>query len=110
MAQGIRLVCSNCNHSLEAWDDGNPFYLDSNGKKKYAYHPSPERDLCIGNDIPNLCLDSEIAFKVDSRHPVNKAPCCGSVKFVDTFSLANQACPKCKVGKFGIDPGFGPVS
>ena len=42
MAQGIRLVCENCGKSIEAWDDGNPYYLDRRGKKQYAWHPDPK--------------------------------------------------------------------
>jgi len=49
MAQGIRLVCENCSKAIEAWDDGNPYYLDRRGRKKYAYHPDPKRERCTGN-------------------------------------------------------------
>jgi predicted lipoprotein with Yx(FWY)xxD motif len=56
MAMGVCFVCSNCAHSVEAWDDGNPYYLDDGGKKVYAYHPDHEAlAKCIGNDAPHLC-------------------------------------------------------
>ena len=56
MAQGVTFSCNHCGHSIEAWDDGNPYYLDERGKKRYAYHPSSERDQCVGNDSPHICL------------------------------------------------------
>jgi hypothetical protein len=49
MAQGIRLVCENCANGIEAWDEGNPYYLDRGGKKRYARHPEPERALALGS-------------------------------------------------------------
>ena len=54
MAAGFRFVCSGCDHSVESWDDGNPYYVNEDGKKQYAYHPDPLRYRCIGNDSPNL--------------------------------------------------------
>jgi hypothetical protein len=41
MAECIRFVCSGCRHSVDAWSDGNPFYIDESGNKQYAYHPNP---------------------------------------------------------------------
>ena len=37
MAQCVRFVCNGCGHSIKAWDDGNPYYLDQRGRKHYAY-------------------------------------------------------------------------
>lgn len=39
MAEGIRYICDNCSRAIEAWSDGNPYYIDDSGNKKYAYHP-----------------------------------------------------------------------
>ena len=58
MAQGFRFICTNCEHMIEAWDDGNPYYFEwvttkaglMKQKKKYAYHPSHEFERCVGND------------------------------------------------------------
>ena len=59
MAQGVRFVCNSCDHIIQAWSDGNPYYFESvitktgvKQKKKYAYHQSSEFDLCVGNDPP----------------------------------------------------------
>lgn len=57
MAQGRIYICENCGKSVEAWDEGNPYFLDQRGKKQYRYHPDRERDLCIGNDSDLICLD-----------------------------------------------------
>jgi hypothetical protein len=51
MAERRRFVCGECGNSVDAWSDGNPYYIDSHGKKQYAYHPNHrELDKCIGND------------------------------------------------------------
>ena len=91
MAECIRFVCSGCGHSIEAWSDGNPFYIDEAGKKKYAYHPHhDELEKCVAND--ELC------------------PKCGSENVVDTFHLEGAKCPKCKAGHFVRDDDFGCIS
>jgi len=43
MAEGIRYVCSECGRSVEAWSDGNPYYIDENGQEIYmAFSMLPE--------------------------------------------------------------------
>ena len=111
MAEGLRFVCSGCGKAIEAWSDGNPYYLDEAGAKRYAYHPDHENlDRCIGNDSPHLCLGCGEEFMVDSRAPAEACPGCGSKRFVDTFRLAGRPCPFCKAGRFSVDPGFRPIS
>ena len=106
MAMGIRFNCSECKFWVEAWDEGNPYYFDSHGKKQYAYHPSHERMFCVGNDRPNLCLACSKRFMVDLAAPVLQCPKCKSVDISDTFRLARKKCPKCKQGIFKKDPDF----
>jgi len=43
MAEAVRYVCGKCGHAIEAWSDGNPYYIDDAGTKQYAYHPDHER-------------------------------------------------------------------
>ncbi len=58
--------------------DGNPYYIDEAGGKQYAYHPDHERlALCIGNDIPHLCLSCGKKFRLDSAPPPPCAPSAG---------------------------------
>src|SRR5687768_13894409 len=86
MAEALRFVCGNCGRAIEAWSDGNPYYLDEEGRKKYAYHPDHERlALCIGNDSPHLCLACGWQFKVDSRAPRADCPRCGAGDIVHTW-------------------------
>ncbi len=55
MAQGLRYVCGGCGHVIEAWSDGNPYFIDETGAKQYAHHPDHERlAWCIGNDSPHI--------------------------------------------------------
>ena len=74
MAAGKVLTCSSCSHSISAWDDGNPFYWDEKGKKRYAYHPDPKRSRCTGNDSPVLCLHCGRESMSDSETPTSPCP------------------------------------
>jgi DNA-directed RNA polymerase subunit RPC12/RpoP len=110
MAEGIRFVCSGCGKSIEAWSDGNPFYIDDSGNKKYAYHPNhTELEKCIANDAPHLCLNCGNEVKIDSRFEPS-CPGCGSTKVVGTFCLEEVKCPKCDNGKFFLDKEFRCIS
>ncbi len=54
MATSVDFVCDSCARTIEAWDEGNPYYFDGSGEKHYAYHPDPERGLCTGVDNPHV--------------------------------------------------------
>ena len=118
MAQGFRFVCGKCDHAIVAWDDGNPYYFESvitkagkvKQKKKYAYHPSADRDRCIGNDAEHLCLSCTKKFMVDSEAPITTCPKCKSNEIVPTMELDGKSCPYCKEGVFGRDPEFSVIS
>ncbi len=111
MAEGIRFVCNNCGRSIEAWSDGNPYYIDEAGDKKYAYHPDHENlARCIGNETPHLCLKCGEEFCVDSLDPITKCPVCMDNEIVDTNELEGRSCPYCKQGVFFRDPEFQSIS
>ncbi len=106
MAQGFRFVCGKCDHTIEAWDDGNPYYFDDDGKKKYAYHPNDELlKRCIGNDAEHLCLSCEKEFMVDLEAPITACPKCKSSEIVRKMELAGKSCPYCKEGVFRCELG-----
>ena len=48
MAQQTTWLCTTCGHSIGAWSDGNPYYIDEAGEKQYAYHPDHERLALCG--------------------------------------------------------------
>lgn len=100
MAQGFKMICSGCEHSIETWDEGNPYYIDENGKKCYAYHPSPDRGRCIGNDAPHFCMSCGQEFMVDSRVPTAKCPKCDDSDIAPTMELDDRTCPHCRAGVF----------
>lgn len=111
MAECFRFVCSGCGKAIEAWSDGNPFYIDKKGKKKYAYHPNhAELEKCIANDSPNLCLKCGNGVKIDSRGKAKKCTDCGSTNVIDTFCLDGVKCPKCDDGHFVRDNDFYCIS
>jgi hypothetical protein len=72
MAHGVYFVCRGCGREICAWDEGNPYYLDEFGRKRYAYHPDQERDRCTGNDAPHLCLDCGAGFPGRLSRPAGK--------------------------------------
>jgi DNA-directed RNA polymerase subunit RPC12/RpoP len=111
MAECIRFVCSGCRHSVDAWSDGNPFYIDESGNKQYAYHPNhAELEKCIANDVPHFCLQCGTESKIDSRLDSKVCPECRSENIVDTFNLEGVRCPKCQHGHFGRDKDFFCIS
>jgi hypothetical protein len=110
MAEGRTYVCNQCRFAVEAWSDGNPFYIDSGGAKRYAHHPQRDLSLCIGNDVPHLCLACGERFNVDSLAPIGQCPACASPELCDTFELDGRTCPKCKAGTFASDPDSFMVS
>lgn len=103
MAEGREYFCSRCRRKILAWDEGNPYYVDASGKKRYAYHPNPERELCTGNDSDYLCLECGRKFKADSELPDVKCPKCNSSSVTDTWQLEDKPCPYCCKGKFKAD-------
>ncbi|HSH37477.1 MAG TPA: hypothetical protein VK993_01720 [Chthoniobacterales bacterium] len=104
MAEARFFVCTACSKTVEAWDDGNPYWIVESGGKHYAYHPDPDRDRCIGNDSPHLCLACGSEFNVDSRDPVDRCTACGSADIRRLSALDGEPCPWCKRGRFQIDP------
>jgi DNA-directed RNA polymerase subunit RPC12/RpoP len=110
MAMATRFLCSSCSLELVAWDDGNPYFLDERGEKIYAYHPDERRELCIGNDVPHLCLTCAAEVNVDSRFPSQACPQCAHRTLVKLMKLGGRKCPKCKSGIFVADPDFKVIS
>ncbi|MGF1634529.1 MAG: hypothetical protein ACFCVE_11815 [Phycisphaerae bacterium] len=104
MAAGKGFACDACGERLFAWDEGNPYYLDERGQKQYAYHPAPERDQCIGNESPTLCLNCGERFMIDSQSPTNACAKCDSQDIADEWNLDGKPCPFCHGGTFRADP------
>ena len=106
----VRFVCQYCAKSVDSWDEGNPYYFDDTGTKRYAYHPDPQRDFCVGVESPHLCLSCGELVTVDSEGPTTSCPACSSHNIVATFDLDGQVCPSCKLGVFARDPDFLAIS
>lgn len=107
MAEARRFSCGSCGHAVEAWSDGNPYYFDEAGAKRYAHHPDHERlARCIGIDTPHLCLNCGVEFMVDSQAAITVCPHCVASPIVSTLGLEGQSCPFCKHGKFVKDASF----
>jgi ribosomal protein S27AE len=105
VAEGRRLVCTHCGFAVDAWSDGNPYYRDERGKKRYAYHPDhAELERCIGNDVPHLCLACGAQTMVDSEKPRTTCRKCKTGVLADLWVLDEKPCPKCHAGVFQEDP------
>lgn len=67
MAERVSFQCNHCDQAVGAWSDGNPYYIDDQGKKVCAYHPDHEGlAKCTDNDIPYICLECGHKFNNDS--------------------------------------------
>lgn len=111
MASCTRFICGHCARQVEAWSDGNPYFVDEHGDKRYAYHPDHANlARCIGNDVPHLCLACGAEFVVDIRTGDRKCPVCGAIDNVDLCDLEGRRCPTCKEGRFAADPDYFAVS
>jgi hypothetical protein len=105
VAESRTFVCNQCNKTIEAWSDGNPYYIDSMGERHYAYHPDHQNlAKCIGNDTPHLCLSCDYEFKVDSLSPTTECKKCNSENIADIYKLNGEKCPACHKGTFHLDP------
>ena len=97
-------VCSNCKREIQSWSDGNPYFLNANEEKEYAYHPDHVKlSKCIGNDTPQICLSCTTEFMSDSESPTIHCPQCQSKEIADMFQLENRICPYCNEGQFALD-------
>lgn len=105
MAAGKVLTCSACDRQVEAWDEGDPYFLDAQGEKQYAYHPDPQRALCTGLDVPSLCLHCGAETTIDAADVPAPCPQCGQREVVDLWELDGRTCPWCKTGTFAADLG-----
>ncbi len=111
MAEGRTFICGHCRKSVQAWSDGNPYFIDEDGQKHHAYHPDHENlKKCIGNDLPHICLDCGHEFKSDSNSPATQCQQCTGHKLIPTFNLDGQTCPWCKQGVLEIDPTMWVIS
>ena len=110
MAECIRFTCDSCGFSIDAWDDGNPFYVNHEGKKVYVYHPSSDRRFAIANDVPHLCLACGKQVKIDSRLETKACTKCRSSNVVETYRLEGVECSKCKKGHFREQEGIVAIS
>ena len=111
MADAHRFVCSHCKRQVTAWTDGNPYYRDEHGKKRYAYHPDTvNRDRCIGNDVPHLCLACGSETTVDSERPRSRCRRCHARPLIPTVDLEGHVCPNCRTGRFVVDSDFEAIS
>lgn len=110
MAMATRFCCSSCSLEIVAWSDGNPYYLNEYGEKKYAYHPDENLKLCIGNDVPHLCFTCVEEVKLDSRVASRSCPRCAERTLVELMKLAGRQCPKCKGGLLLVDQRFQLIS
>lgn len=105
MAIAERYACDKCGYAVDAWSDGNPYYIDESGQKKYAYHPDHVAlSKCIGNDVPYLCLACGLGFNIDSRSAAMECPRCQSKDIAEFVNVGGHRCPRCKSGMFSSDP------
>ena len=107
MASCLYIDCTNCDFGLEAWSDGNPYYLDPaklltkprHRCKVYVYHPSWPEHPIEGHDVPHVCPACGHEFKVDTEKPRTTCTKCRSSDIVNTYGADGSLCPICKQGR-----------
>lgn len=118
MAMSLIFTCNQCDFSVEGWDDGNPYILNSKDKRIYFYHPGEEdviakvleeilgpiytkeaRDEILANRTGNapdhICLKCSNQFKHDPHRDKPGCPQCGHPEITDLYLMSGQSCPKC---------------
>ena len=110
MSIATQFLCSSCSFEVVAWSDGNPYYIDEDYEKKYAHHPDERLRLCVGNDVPNICLACAAQVEIDSRFPHRMCPQCAQQNLVEITELDGRQCPRCNSGMFVQNPRFQLIS
>ena len=110
MAMFNFFVCDFCNHEIEVWDEGDPYYFDRYGKKQYAPHPHPMFEMIKGFDSLYLCLECGEEVTVDSEEPTSVCSACHAETLVQASQLCGKPCPACKRGHFRLDPSRYAIS
>ena len=105
MSKRLSFFCNECGKVIRFFSDGNPYYFDENGKKRYAHYPDIKKlDQCIGNDLPHICLNCGDRFVLDTmRLPGHYCPKCKTPDVIEVRNLWAETCPFCKTGSFLID-------
>jgi hypothetical protein len=104
LAEARFFVCGGCGFEVEVWSDGNPYYRDERGRKRYAYHPDHENlARCVGNDEPHLCMACGAEAKIDSLKRITSCRKCKGGPLVPLWNLEGNSCPRCRESHFSID-------
>jgi DNA-directed RNA polymerase subunit RPC12/RpoP len=129
MAARTDFTCSHCGFKVEAWDDGNCYLTDSEGKRHFFYHPGDygqtrefyqqqtgcaevrEDDYLAfwrergGNEWDLICMHCGRQTRRDPKRDPMRCTGCGKRKLKDTNRLDGQTCPKCAKGTFHGEMG-----
>jgi ribosomal protein L37AE/L43A len=121
MAMSLIFTCEQCGFSVEGWDEGNPYIINSKGKRVYCYHPSLETEMeqvvvellgpiyteqarnevlatRTGNAADHVCMHCGNIFKLDPKHDPMQCPKCRQWEAADAvkaFEMGGMPCPKC---------------
>lgn len=128
MAALTEFTCNHCAFKVEAWDDGNRYLTDSEGKRHFFYHPGDIREMRgfaeeqtqgnmteedylaffkehCGNEGAYLCMHCGRQTRRDPKRDPMRCTGCGKRKLRDTCKLEGCACPKCGKGIFHGEMG-----
>jgi len=119
MAMSLIFTCEQCGFSVEGWDDGNPYIINSVGNRVFCYHPSLETDMekvveeilgpiytdeardevlatRTGNAPDHICLKCAKTFKLDPDRDQMECPKCHHSEVSEAFEMGGKPCPKCQ--------------
>jgi hypothetical protein len=99
VAQCLLFVCNKCGFSIEGWDDGNPYIENSNGKRKYYYHPEEPPKISLtfsfGNAPDYVCRKCGKISKIDPDKDAMQCRKCKSEAVEEIYNLGGKKCLKC---------------
>ena len=123
MAALTEFTCSHCTFKVEAWDDGNRYLTDSEGKRRFFYHPGDLAEMRafaekqtqsllteeeytaflkkhLGNEGAYLCMNCGRQTRRDPKRDSMLCSRCAKPKLRVTRNLEGRTCPKCGKGTF----------
>lgn len=129
MAACTEYSCSHCGFKVEAWDDGNPYLTDTEGKRHFFYHPGGDLEArefyqqqagCAavqedeyrafwqergGNESNLICLHCGRQTRRDPERDSLRCTGCRQQALLVVNELEGRACPKCGKGVFHGEMG-----
>lgn len=68
MAEGVRFVCGSCSTMVEAWSDGNPYYLDPSSTRVPGSNAARRKPVGMGTQALGRIVTGRIIVAPTAPH------------------------------------------